>query len=295
VASATDALSTLLESPESLLSTDLHIMRDAASRRGDEAAFRSALLTTAGDAWGTRGSVDATVVDGVLREVEKPTGWEDAVRRWRRKTQGSAFKYRITNPVGTAGVYTWMVNVLVHHGQWETARDALTYAGLIPAGPFFVKPASAFGLSAPGDPPVYHLDRLALYVAESMLDVDIGSGQRDGEKRVTGLEELHCGQMDEAASVEGAAAVKDMAYAAARVGLRDLCHDRREHETILIACQTSEGLNRAPSLLLSREHVLSLVERDMEKETRLVQQQGEVEAGGGGVLFSVDLKAREVA
>mmetsp|Transcript_33134 Transcript_33134/g.95625 ORF Transcript_33134/g.95625 Transcript_33134/m.95625 type:complete len:87 (+) Transcript_33134:268-528(+) len=86
-----------------------------------------------------------------------------------------------------------------------------------------------------------------------------------------------------------------MAYAAARVGLRDLCHDRREHETILIACQTSEGLNRAPSLLLSREHVLSLVERDMEKETRLVQQQGEVEAGGGGVLFSVDLKAREVA
>ncbi|CAN0078909.1 unnamed protein product, partial [Phaeothamnion confervicola] len=74
-----------------------------------------------------------------------------------------------------------MTNVCIRRGHWRVAYDALAYSGMPPGGPFWVRyepPAASASTSSPAAGPlsaivVLDLDRMAMYIAEQILDMDL--------------------------------------------------------------------------------------------------------------------------
>ncbi|CAM9750829.1 unnamed protein product, partial [Hapterophycus canaliculatus] len=142
----------------------------------------------------------------VVAELDTP--WAVSVKKWRQKAL-AVEKYRSTNPTANAVVYTSMTNCCLRQGMWEVAYDALTYAGLMSAGPFFVsrKDLGLGGLSL-----LLDMDKMACYVAEKILDIDLdvwkrrggdltaGAGTVGNNKPGVGIEERNFSQNDDSAS-----------------------------------------------------------------------------------------------
>ncbi|CAM9265555.1 unnamed protein product [Discosporangium mesarthrocarpum] len=215
----------------------------------------------------------ATLVDEVIPELD--TSWDVAVKKWRQKAL-AVEKYRSINPMYVSSVYTFMVNTCIRQRMWEVAYDAMAYAGLLTTGPFFVS-AVDIGASAPAV--VLDLDKMAAYIAEKILDMDLDAWRRIGgdleagkgvvgnNRPGVGIEERNFAQIEESVSLASALRVQDMTLAAARVALRKLIKNMSEGSyakgaDIIMLCSVKTGTASLGDLLLLPRAVIAILALD---------------------------------
>eukprot|EP00903_Cladosiphon_okamuranus_P010791 g10197.t1 len=228
---------------------------------------------------------------GLEKEVvaELDTPWAASIKKWRQKAL-AVEKYRSTNPTANAVVYTYMTNCCLRQGMWEVAYDALTYAGLMSAGPFFV---SRKDVGLRGASVVLDMDKMACYVAEKILDIDLDVWRRRGgdltagaetvgnNKPGVGIEERNFSQNDDSASHLAALRVQDMTLTAGRVALRKIRADLRdsaaaqaeagadasENSLVVLASATTKALHLG-ELLLPVRAIETLLALDFAQSVR---------------------------
>eukprot|EP00752_Nemacystus_decipiens_P006739 g6058.t1 len=242
---------------------------------------------------------------GLEKEIvaELDTPWASSVKKWRQKAL-AVEKYRSTNPTANAVVYTYMANCCLRQGMWEVAYDALTYAGLMSAGPFFV---SRKDVGLGGGSVVLDMDKMACYVAEKILDIDLDVWRRRGgdltagaetvgnNKPGVGIEERNFSQNDDSASHLAALRVQDMTLAAGRVALRKIRAELRDSgagagqsSLVVLASATTNALHLG-ELLLPVRTIETLLALDFADPVRADPELGqglaeEAEGVAGGTL-----------
>ncbi|CAM9423150.1 unnamed protein product [Scytosiphon promiscuus] len=241
-ATASQTIATILDGiimeGQELLTTEASVILQRCPRIAEAAKageLSAALSSAAETAAGAAGEfLRQNLEKEVVAELDTP--WAVSVKKWRQKAL-AVEKYRSTNPTANAVVYTYMTNCCLRQGMWEVAYDALTYAGLMSAGPFFVSRKDV-GLGGPSL--VLDMDRMACYVAEKILDIDLdvwrrrggdmtaGAGTVGNNKPGVGIEERNFSQNDDSASHLAALRVQDMTLATGRVALRKVRQELRD-------------------------------------------------------------------
>ncbi|KAG5178788.1 hypothetical protein JKP88DRAFT_264525 [Tribonema minus] len=148
-------------------------------------------------------------------------------------------KYRCTNPQYVAGIYSYMANTCIYQGMPDVANEALTYAGMPPAGPFFVTAGTKLGDGTTAT--VLNCDRMSAYIAE---------------------------QNDESTSHESALRVQDMTLAAVRVALRQLlpklqAGGQYEGQDLVILASCRRGSQPLQEILLPVNRIKLLLMLDL--------------------------------
>lgn len=258
---------------QELLITEASVILQRCPRLAEaaEAGTLSAALAAAATST-PRGSSEY-LLEGLEREVvgELYTAWFVAVKKWRQKAL-AVEKYRNTNPTANAAVYTYMVNCCLRQGMWEVAYDALTYAGLMTAGPFFVSQKD-LGFGSPSV--ILDMDKLACYIAEKILDMDLESWRRRGgdtsvpnavgnSRPGVGVEERNFSQDEDSVTHLAALRVQDMTLAAARVALRKIrtefgaSDDIPADASLVVLCSATTNALYLGELLLPRRAMNTL-------------------------------------
>ncbi|CAM9287604.1 unnamed protein product [Ectocarpus sp. 12 AP-2014] len=179
---------------------------------------------------------------------------------------------------------------------------ALTYAGLMTAGPFFVSRMD-LGLGSPTI--VLDMDKMGCYVAEKILDIDLdvwrrrggdeaaGAGTVGNNKPGVGIEERNFSQDERSVSHSAALRVQDMTLAAGRVALRKLRAELRHSgdgegagSVVILASATTNAQHLGELLLPVRaiETLLSLdFFRPVKTDVGMGQQLAVGDAAGAAV------------
>ncbi|CAM9389901.1 unnamed protein product [Choristocarpus tenellus] len=230
-------------------------------------------LVEAGMSWDEDGYFLLTLRDEVMKELDTP--WDVAVKKWRQKAL-AVEKYGSTNPVYVASIYTYMVNTCLRQKKWNVAYDAMAYAGVLSAGPFFLSEVD-IGSMAPAL--VLDLDKMAAYIAEKILDMDLdawrrlggdaeaGAGTVGNNKPGVGIEERNFAQNEDSTSVMAGLRVQDMTLAATRVALRMILTkmadgDFAKGADIVLLCSARADTSTLGELLLPPRPVIALLALD---------------------------------
>ncbi|CAN0203799.1 unnamed protein product [Ectocarpus sp. 6 AP-2014] len=288
---------------QELLTTEASVILQRCPRLA-EAARAGELLAGLSSSANTRaGGESDFLLENLEKEVvaELDTPWDVSVKKWRQKAL-AVEKYRSTNPTANAVVYTYMTNCCCRQGMWEVAYDALTYAGLMTAGPFFVS-RKDLGLGSPSL--VLDMDKMGCYVAEKILDIDLdiwrrrggdeaaGAGTVGNNKPGVGIEERNFSQDERSVSHSAALRVQDMTLAAGRVALRklraELRHsgDREGSGSVVILASATTNAKHLGELLLPVRAIETLLSLDFSRPVKtdvgLGQQLAVGDAAGAAV------------
>lgn len=198
---------------------------------------------------------DSYTMSALKKEIlpEISCTWEVAVKKWRQKAL-AVEKYRCTYPQAVAGVYTFMANTCLMRGRGSVAYEALSYSGIVPAGPSYV---SRRVLRNGEQAVILDLDRKTIFIAEQILDYDLnrwrklaGATTTATSSQVVGVEESNFWQNDDAFTHTAALRIRDVVLASMRVALRHMIWSNDEfascQKLIVLAggcTKQSEGLD----------------------------------------------------
>ncbi|CAM9163186.1 unnamed protein product [Ectocarpus fasciculatus] len=266
---------------QELLTTEASVILQRCPRLAEAAKVGELLAGLSSSANTQAGGESEFLLVNLQKEVvaELDTPWDVSVKKWRQKAL-AVEKYRSTNPTANAVVYTYMTNCCLRQGMWEVAYDALTYAGLMTAGPFFVS-LKDLGLGNPSL--VLDMDKMGCYVAEKILDIDLdvwrrrggdtaaGAGTVGNNKPGVGIEERNFSQDERSVSHSAALRVQDMTLAAGRAALRklraELGHsgDGEGPGSVVILTSATTNAEHLGELLLPVRAIETLLALDFER------------------------------
>eukprot|EP00611_Tribonema_gayanum_P016586 TRINITY_DN2895_c0_g1_i1.p1 TRINITY_DN2895_c0_g1~~TRINITY_DN2895_c0_g1_i1.p1 ORF type:complete len:376 (-),score=72.51 TRINITY_DN2895_c0_g1_i1:201-1328(-) len=269
-----DAVVTLgADKSQELLASELYMMLMASDQLRKSAVGAGLMDKLVAKGLATSPYSTAVLEPEVLGELD--TGWQEAIAKWRKKAL-AVEKYRCTNPQYVAGIYSYMANTCIYQGMPDVANEALTYAGMPPAGPFFVTPGTKLGDGTTAT--VLNCDRMSAYIAEQILDMDLDAwrklaGVTNSEgafasNAAIGLEESNFRQNDESTSHESALRVQDMTLAAVRVALRQLlpklqAGGQYEGQDLVILASCRRGSQPLQEILLPVNRIKLLLVLDL--------------------------------